>query len=304
MAGSGGSKTAIIVALFGNLCIAIGKFVGSFFSGSSAMFSEGIHSLVDTGNQVLLLYGLKKAEVPADDRYPFGRGKEIYFWSFVVSIIIFAAGGGFSLYEGIHKVMDPSPTKPSSLNYIVLVASILIEAGVCYYAYKAFAKDKGEMGALEAIREGKDPSLFVVLFEDFAAIIGLFIALIGVGLTDSSGNPIYDAIASVCIGVLLILVALWLAIETKGLLIGESAHKPVVDQIKKLASEHPEVEAVKQVLTMHLGPNDILLNMSLDFKDSIPAGDLEKSIAKLTQEIKQMNPRFKRVFIEAESLNF
>ncbi len=304
MAGANSSKSAIYAALVGNLFIAIGKFIGSFLSGSSAMFSEGIHSMVDTGNQVLLLHGLKKAKVPADEKFPFGRGKEIYFWSFVVSIIIFAAGGGFSLYEGIHKVLEPSLTKPLMINYIVLVVSILIEAAVCYYAYIAFAKAKGDMGIIEAIKEGKDPSLFVVLFEDFAAILGLFIALIGVTLTDQTGDPVYDAIASCCIGILLILVALWLAIETKGLLIGESAHQSLVDKIRELANQYPEVESVKQVLTMHLGPNDILLNMTLDFVDSIPSGQLEIRIAALTKDIKTLDPRFKKIFIEAESLNF
>ncbi len=295
------SKKVIFAALAGNLLIAITKFIASAMTGSSAMLSEGIHSLVDTGNQFLLLYGLKRASRPADKYFPYGYGKEIYFWSFVVAILIFALGAGISLYEGYHHILHPSEMSNPIVNYIVLGLAIIFEGASLFVATKEFKASKGKLGYFEAISKGKDPSMFVVLFEDTAAMIGLFIALIGIFLAQITGNPIFDGIASMAIGVVLSITALWMAIETKGLLIGESATRSVVDSIHQMVDEIDEIECVNEVLTMHMGPDYVLVNVSADFKEGITSNEVEDSIAVLDRNIKHQFPNVKRVFIEAES---
>lgn len=298
---AGSSRKVIYAALVGNALIAITKFVAAIMTGSSAMLSEGIHSVVDTGNQLLLLYGLKRAQKPPDERYPFGHGKEIYFWSFVVAIMIFAVGAGVSLYEGIHQVMDPSPIDRPAINYIVLALAVLFEGAAWYFAFTEFTKVKGKWGYLEAVHRGKDPSIFVVLFEDSAALLGLGVAFLGVLLSDLTGVMEFDGAASIVIGIILGGTAAWLAYETKSLLIGESATKSVIDGIRKIVDTQPEVERVNEILTMHMGPDFILLNISVEFRDEETAPDLEQVIARMDREIKSAFPEVKRVFIEAES---
>ena len=265
------------------------------------MLSETIHSVVDTGNQLLLLYGLKRAKKPADERYPFGHGKEVYFWSFVVAILIFAVGAGVSIYEGIHQVLNPTPIDRPMINYIVLAFAVVFEGAAWLFALTAFTKAKGKWGYLEAVRRGKDPSIFVVLFEDSAALIGLAVAFIGVLLSHLTGIMIFDGIASIIIGLVLGGTAAWLAYETKSLLIGESATKSVIQGIRKIVAEQVGVEKVNEVLTMHMGPDFVLLNLSVEFADEKTANDLEKLIAKIDREIKEAFPEVKRIFIEAES---
>ena len=298
------SRKVIFAALIGNTLIAITKFMAASISGSSAMLSEGIHSLVDTGNQILLLYGLKKSKRPPDERFPFGYGKEVYFWSFVVAIMVFALGAGISIYEGVHRVMNPEPLGDSTINYIVLGLAIVFEGGAWFFAFKEFSKVKGSRGYLEAVQEGKDPTFFVVLFEDSAAMSGLLFALVGVALGDITEDPIYDAMASIAIGLLLAATAMWLAYETKGLLIGESAQKSTVDGIKRIVRKSRHVDHVNEVLTVHMGPEYILANISIDFVGSASADDIEKSIELLDSKIKQAFPRIKRIFIEAEKRKF
>ena len=297
------SIKVIFAALAGNTLIAITKFTAAFFTGSSAMFSEGIHSLVDTGNQGLLLYGLKASKKPPDERFPFGHGKEIYFWSFVVAILVFAVGAGVSLYEGVHRIIHPSPIENPIINYVVLGFAMLFEGAAWFFALKEFAKVKGKFGYIEAVTRGKDPSMFTVLFEDTAAMLGLVVAFLGILLGQITGSAIFDGVASVIIGLILAGTAIWLAYETKGLLIGESANKEVVNGIRILAMSYPYVEHVNEVLTMHMGPAYVLVNISIDFKDDATAQDLESSIAYLTQRIKADYPEVKRVFVEAESRN-
>ena len=268
---AGSSKKVIIAALIGNSLVAITKFFAAAVSGSAAMLSEGIHSVVDTGNQVLLLYGLKRSKRPPDERFPFGYGKEVYFWSFVVAIMIFALGGGISIYEGVEHLLHPRPVETSFLNYIVLVLAMLFEGAALYFALNEFRRVKGKWGYIEAVQRGKDPSLFVVLFEDSAAMLGLFAAFVGVLLSDLTGNPLYDGCASILIGLLLAGTAAWLAYETKGLLIGESAQQPVADEIKRLVREEAGVEHLNEVLTLHMGPEFIVANISVDFEDAIGA---------------------------------
>ena len=294
------SKKVILAALIGNSLIAVTKFIAASLTGSSAMFSEGIHSLVDTGNQGLLLYGLKAAKKPADTEFPFGHGKEIYFWSFVVAILIFAVGAGISIYEGVHHILHPAEISNPMINYIVLGLAIIFESGALYIAVKEFDKARGKLGYLKAVKHGKDPSLFVVLFEDSAAMLGLFIALGGVTLAQLTGNAIWDGIASVAIGFILAGTALWLAIETKSLLIGEGADKETVKEINTIAGAHDEVEQVNEILTLHMGPEFILATISLEFKRGLKTGRIETITHSLDQEIKERFPRIKRIFIEAE----
>ena len=294
------SKKVIYAALVGNGLIAITKFIASFLTGSSAMLSEGIHSAVDTGNQLLLLLGLKKAKKPADKDYPFGHGKEIYFWSFVVAIMIFAVGAGISIYEGIHSLMDPHPVQNPIINYIVLTLAIIFEGFAWYFAWKEFDRARGERGYYEAVRKEKNPTTFVVLFEDTAAMLGLVVAFVGIALGQWTGLHMFDGIASIIIGLILGVTAAWLAYETKGLLIGESADLEIVEGITQIATTHPTIDGVNEVLTMHMGPNYILLNVSVNFTDAMQVASVEDDILALTNEIKQEYPLVKRVFIEAE----
>jgi len=298
---SGSSKKVIYAALAGNALIAITKFVAATITGSSAMLSEGIHSLVDTGNQVLLLYGMKRASKPADKQFPFGHGKEIYFWSFVVAILIFAVGAGVSLYQGIHHIQHPQVIQNPMVNYVVLGLAMIFEGAAWYFALTEFTKAKGKWGYIEAVQRGKDPTMFVVLFEDSAAMLGLVVAFLGIWLSQTTGILYFDGIASVIIGLILGGTAIWLAYETKGLLIGESANTRIVEGIRALVQGSDGVEQLNEVLTMHMGPDFILVNLSVDFRDAIAAGDLEPLIAGLDTAIKQQFPTVKRVFIEAEA---
>ena len=295
------STKVIIAALIGNSLIAITKFVAAFLTGSSAMLSEGIHSLVDTGNQFLLLHGMKQAKKPPDDEFPYGHGKEIYFWSFVVAILIFALGSGISLYEGVHHILHPQPISNPMINYVVLGFALLFEGSALLFALREFKAAKGSLGYIEAVQKGKDPSLFVVVFEDSAAMLGLMVAFLGVVMAQVTGNFIFDGIASVIIGLILAGTAWWMAVETKSLLIGESANLPIRQGINELVDEIDEIEVVNEALTMHMGPDFILVNISADFTSGITSDDVERSIAVLEIRIKERFPMVKKVFIEAES---
>ena len=294
------SKKVIYAALIGNALIAITKFAAATVTGSSAMLSEGIHSLVDTGNQVLLLYGLKRSKQPPDEQYPFGHGKEIYFWSFIVAILIFAVGAGVSIYEGIHQIGEQGQIKNPSVNYVVLGLAMIFEGAAWYFAFSEFKKVKGKWGFMEAVQRGKDPTMFVVLFEDSAAMLGLVLAFFGVLLSQLTGIRMFDGIASILIGLVLAGTAAWLAYETKSLLIGERANVHVIEGIRSIARNHPDVNYVNEVLTMHMGPDFILLNLSLDFRDGALAPGIEAAIAEMDTAIKQTFPEVKRIFIEAE----
>ncbi|WP_321367859.1 cation diffusion facilitator family transporter [uncultured Desulfuromusa sp.] len=297
-----GSKKVIFAALAGNSLIAITKFIAATVTGSSAMLSEAIHSLVDTGNQILLLYGMKKAAKPADKRCPFGYGKEIYFWSFVVAILIFALGGGISVYEGIHHLLHPQPATSPLINYLVLTLAMIFEGTAWFFALREFNKSKGGNGYIDAINQTKDPSIIVVLFEDSAAMLGLFVAFIGVTLSHWTGNVYYDGTASILIGLILIGTAIWLARETKSLLIGESAEPQIEQEIQSMVQDNPMVEGINEILTMHMGPDFILVTLGADFIDSASASDIEEQVEILNRQIKTKFPRIKRVFVEAEKM--
>jgi cation diffusion facilitator family transporter len=295
------SKNVIYAALLGNALIAVTKFIAAFVTGSSAMFSEGVHSVVDTGNQVLLLHGLRQSKKPADAGFPFGHGKEVYFWSFIVAILIFAVGAGISIYEGVQHLLHPRPMQNPLVNYVVLALAMLFEGAAWLFAWKAFSKAKGPHGYVEAVRRGKDPSLFVVLFEDSAAMLGLLVAFLGIFLGQTTGIAEFDGIASILIGLILGGTAMWLAYETKGLLIGESANEEVVEAIRDIVREHLAIKHINEVVTMHMGPDYILVNLSVDFVDGVPAKDVESAVTQLTEKLKKSMPRVKRVFIEAEA---
>ena len=295
------SKKAIYAALAGNGMIALTKFFASAYTGSSAMFSEAIHSVVDTGNQILLLYGIKRSERPADKTHPFGYGMEVYFWSFVVAILLFGLGSGVSVYEGISKIQNPHPVTNPFVNYIVIGFAIIFETIAFSVAYRELRKTKGSQSLIKAIRTSKDPTIFTVLFEDFAALLGLMVAGLAIYLGEVLNLPILDGIASVIIGLILALTASLLAFECKGLLCGEAANDQIVAGIKDIVKGETDVLYINEILTMHLGPQDILLNISLDFKDAMSSGNVEATISELETSIKSKFPEIKRVFIEAQS---
>jgi cation diffusion facilitator family transporter len=296
-----GSKSVIYAALAGNTLIAATKFIAAAVTGSAAMLSEGIHSLVDTGNQALLLLGLRQAKKPPDERFPFGHGKEVYFWSFVVAILIFGLGAGISIYEGVRHLLEPEALRNPLVNYIVLAFALLFEGAAWTFAFREFRKTKGKLGWLRAVQTSKDPTVLVVLFEDSAAMLGLLIALAGVALTQLTGSPFYDSAASIGIGLVLAVTAAWLASETKGLLIGERARPDVVEDIRRICRDLDKVERVNEVLTMHVGPEYVLATLSLEFADQLTITELERTIEDLNQRIRAAHPEVKKVFIEAES---
>lgn len=298
---AGSSKKVIFAALAGNTLIAITKFIAAAITGSSAMLSEGIHSLVDTGNQFLLLHGMRQSKKPADERFPFGHGKEVYFWSFVVAILVFALGAGISIYEGVRHVLHPEPISNPLLNYIILGLAMLFEGFAWFFALTEFTKAKGKWGYIEAVQRGKDPTMFVVLFEDSAAMLGLLVAMAGILLSQFTGILIFDGLASIVIGLILAGTAIWLAYETKGLLIGESANKSVVEGIRQMVQSYPQVRTTNEVVTMHMGPDFILLNLSVDFNDELDAAELKVLISQIDKGIKARYPAVKRIFIEAEA---
>jgi cation diffusion facilitator family transporter len=296
-----GSKKVIYAALAGNGLIAITKFFAAFWTGSSAMLSEGIHSLVDTGNQGLLLLGIARSSKPADERHPFGYGVELYFWAFVVAILIFAVGAGISIYEGIAKIKDPHPITSPHINYIVLSFALVFEAVAWWIAFKEFLLRKGKRSWLAAVRNSKDPAVFTVLFEDTAAMLGLIIAFIGIYAAQVTGLMWLDGAASIAIGIVLALTAFFLAYETKGLLIGEGADKETIRIIKDMVLATPTLSGLNEIRTLHRGPEDILLALSLDFEDNLTAGKVEEAIWQIETAIRERFPQVGRVFIEVQS---
>jgi len=296
-----GSKRVIYAAMVGNGLIAIAKFVGAALTGSSAMLSEGIHSLVDTGNQSLLLYGIARSKRPADEKHPFGYASEIYFWAFIVAILIFSVGAGISIYHGIEKVLHPHPVQDPFINYVILILAMIFEGFAWWIAFKEFSTTQGKKGLFQAVQESKDPTIFTVLFEDTAAMLGLVVAFIGIWVAVTYDLPVVDGIASILIGIILAGTALLLALETKGLLIGEAAAPEIVDDIRLLISKQSAIIALNEIRTLHRGPNDVLLALSVDYNDDILAGVVERTNTELELAIKQKYPVVKRLFIEVQS---
>ncbi len=296
------SRLAIYGAIGANIAIAISKFVAAFYTGSSAMLSEGIHSLVDSGNGVLILYGVKQAEKPADARHPFGRSKELYFWALIVAILIFSVGGGMSFYEGIKHIQHPGELGDPTWNYVVLGLSLVFESISCYLAFKAFNVERGDMGFWASIRNSKDPAVFAILLEDLAALLGLIIALAGVFFGHLFNNPYLDGAASIGIGLLLVCVAIFLIYKTKSLLVGTGVDDKTLANLDRIIRAQQGVEQTRPPLTMYLGPADIVLALDVDFSDNITALEVETAIEHLQTAIKAEYPEFKRIFIEAKAL--
>lgn len=292
------SKVAVVAAIVGNLAIAAIKFAAGAVTGSSAMISEGIHSVVDTGNGGLLFHGLRRATRPPDTAHPFGHGMEVFFWSLIVAVSIFGIGGGMSIYEGVMHVRHPSALEHPLVNYMVLAAAALFEAGSFTIAWRVFRKHKQGRGLVEAIHRGKDPSLFTVLFEDTAALLGLAVAFLGVLLSHLLHAPVLDGVASVIIGCILVCAALWLAYETKSLLVGEAADPELVATIKDIALSDPAVVGLGAVLTMHLGPKDVLLNIEVQFKPDLTVAEVRAAINRIEQRIAGPFPEVSRIFVE------
>jgi cation diffusion facilitator family transporter len=295
------SKKAIVAAIIGNIAIATIKFVAAGFTGSSAMISEGIHSLVDTGNGVLLYYGLRRGDRPPDEEHAFGHGMEVYFWSLIVAISIFAVGGGVSIFEGVTHIIHPTHLASAYVNYIVLALSAVFEGMSFTVAWRAFKANRGSRSVISAIRRGKDPSLFTVVFEDSAALLGLFVAFAGVLLSDLLHMPRIDGAASVVIGLILVSAAIWLAAESRSLLVGEVADPEIVEALRGAALCDPAVMDLGEVLTMHLGPEQVLLNIEVTFRSGITVEEVDAAIRRIEGRIRLPYPQVTHIFVEVRN---
>jgi len=300
-----GTHKVVYAALIGNTLIALSKFTAAWITGSSAMLSEAVHSVVDTGNQGLLLLGMKRAERPPDANHPFGYGAEIFFWAFVVAILIFAVGAGISFYEGVYKLLNPHPIERAYINYIVLGMAFVFEGAAWWVAYREFRRaekvKRRPLRFFSAVQQSKDPTVFTVLFEDSAALLGLVAAAAGVAATENLGLEWADGVASIIIGAILAGAAILLAYETKGLLIGEAASGSVVRGIRDIVRETPSILSINELRTLHLAPHEILLALSVDFADGLSSEAVEEAVSTLEVKIKQRYPEVTRVFIEVQS---
>ncbi|EHQ24499.1 cation diffusion facilitator family transporter [Mucilaginibacter paludis] len=292
------SKTPIYTAFAANLLIAITKMTAALITGSSAMASEGIHSLVDTSNEVLLLLGLHKSKKPADENRPFGYGKELYFWAFVVSLLFFALGGGVSIYEGIHHLIQPEPMKKPIWNYIVLGIAFIFDGFSLITAMREFNRQRGATPFWQAVKQSKDPSTFVVLFEDAADVIGILIAFTGILLSRMLDNPYIDGVASILIGILLTMVAVVLVRESHSLLMGESAPKEDINGIVSLITSDPAVVRVVTQQSMYLSPEEVILILTINFERDISSQQMVPIIQNIRHAVQKSHPHFKHLFIE------
>ena len=295
-----GSKISIYGAILANLAIAISKFFAGAYTGSSAMVSEGIHSVVDTANGVLLLYGIKKSERPADKSHPFGYGMEIYFWSFVVSILIFALGGGIAIYEGIHHIIEPSEVENITVNYLVLGLAILFEGASLFVALREFKIANSKFGLVKSMRRSKDSSSFAIIIEELGAIMGLIVAMLGLFIGDVFDWAYADGTASVLIGIILTVMAIFLAIETKALLIGESMDEDSLKILDDIFNDRESVDEIGIIRSVHFGPTGVMVGVEVHFVDNYSLEDIEKEILDIEKSIKEKIPMVKHVFIEVK----
>lgn len=296
-----GSKKVIYAAVIGNSGIAVTKFIAAAMTSSGAMLAEAIHSVVDTMNQLLLLWGIRQSNRPANKDFPLGYGKEVYFWSFVVALLVFAVGAGVSLYEGVKRLIHPHEIENVTVSYIVLLIAMAFEGWAWWLALKTFREVKGDRGYIQAAHDEKDPTMFVVLLEDSAALLGLIVAFVGTLLGQLTGIPYFDGAATIVIGLILTLVACFLAWETKSLLIGEAADPKVDEKIRLIVSNDDRIINVNEIITVQMGPQHVLVNLSLDFDKTLSSGAVEETISEFNQEIRDAIPTVSRVFIEAES---
>jgi cation diffusion facilitator family transporter len=291
------STRTLVIALLANLGIAVSKFVAAAITGSSAMLTEGVHSVVDSTNQLLLMWGRRAAKKPADTLHPFGYGRELYFWSFVVAVLVFALGAGVSIYEGIIHIANPEEAVSPLIAYAVLVVAFLLEGWSTVEAFGDFKKAKGTLGWFAAVRASKDPPAFIVLLENGAAMAGIIAAAIGLAISQWTGNPFYDGAASIVIGIILGLTAALLAYESKGLLIGEAADPALVRSLHQLACDQSGVVGVGQVLTVHSSPDQITVMMNVDFRDDMLAGEVERIVCRVEDEARERWPAVRRLYV-------
>jgi cation diffusion facilitator family transporter len=295
------SHKVIYAALLGDILVAITKLIAAVLTGSVAMLSEGVHSIVDTANEGVLLYGLHRAERPPDSAHPLGYGRELYFWSFIVALLIFSLGACVSFLEGIIRIFQPEPIKNVVISYIVLALSFTFELITWWIALKNFQRNKGGRGYLEAFKESKDPPSFIVLFEDSAAMIGLLIAFAGIVLAQTLNQPIFDGIASIGIGLLLATTATFLAKESKDLLIGEAADRGVIESILAVARKEPGIENANGLLTVHLAPNQIVAILSLEFQDNLTTTEIEHAVVEIERKVKLTQPAVSALFVKPQT---
>jgi cation diffusion facilitator family transporter len=300
MSSGGHNNRTLWIAFAANAGIAVSKFVAAAFTGSSAMLTEGVHSLVDSTNQLLLLWGRRAARKPPDKSHPFGYGRELYFWSFVVAVLVFALGAGVSIYEGIVHISHPEPAVSPIVAYIVLVVAFLLEGGSTFSAFKEFREAKGQLGWFEAVKRSKDPPTFIVLLENGAAMFGIIIAAVGLALSQLTGDPRFDGTASIIIGAILGFTAWVLAVESKQLLIGESAGRDTIEGLRGLAVGRPGIIGVGEVLTVHSSPDQITAMMSVDFDDGISAREVEDIVAAIEAEAFTQWPLVKRLYVRPQ----
>ena len=291
------TRTAVIAALIGNLLIAVTKGVAAAITGSSAMLSESIHSVVDSGNEVLLLYGQHRAGLPPDRTHPLGYGREIYFWSFVVALLIFALGAGVSMYEGVKHIQHPVPMSKPLINYAVYGVSAVFEGISWYFGWKAFQRIRGDLGIMAAVHATKDPTSFMVLFEDTAALVGIGIATLATFLSVQLRTPWIDGGGSVLIGIVLATVAILLARESKALLIGEGASRELSASMREIVLQEPEVLGVESILTTQLSPDQVIATLAVEFDDDLTIPQLEQLIGRLERDLRTRHPDLFRVFV-------
>lgn len=302
MAAPSGSRTVIYAALIGNSLIAVMKFAAAAFTGSSAMWSEGVHSLVDTCNGSLLLYGMHRAKKPADHENPFGHARELYFWSFIVALLIFALGAGLSFYQGVMQILHPEPIRNHIVNYAVICGSMVFEGISWFLALKAFRRSKGERGYIEAVRKSKDPRIFIILLEDSAALLGLLIALAGIAAAQWFEMPQLDGAASIGIALILGGTSMFLAYESKGLLMGESASSEMESALLNIAQADEAVQNAHGIVTVHFGPTDIMVGLNIEFEDDMRAPDIEACVVRLEERMTNEIPEIKTVFVKPQTL--
>jgi cation diffusion facilitator family transporter len=295
------SNRTLWIAFGANMGIAVAKFVAAAFTGSSAMLTEGVHSVVDSSNQLLLLWGRKAAKRPPDQFHPFGYGREIYFWSFVVAVLVFALGAGVSIYEGIIHIADPEPAVSPIIAYGVLLVAFLLEGGSTWEAFKDFRLHKGKLGWFEAVQKSKDPPGFIVLLENGGAMAGIIVAAVGLAISQATGDPRFDGAASIIIGLILAIIAFFLAYESKALLIGEAADPDMVVAMHRMVEAKDGVTAVGEILTVHSAPDQITAMLSVDFEDHISAREVERLVCEIEKEAAEQFPHLRRMYIRPRS---
>jgi cation diffusion facilitator family transporter len=296
-----GTKRVVYAALIGNLLVAVTKAAAAFWTGSSAMQSEAIHSFVDCGNELLLLYGMRRAMRRADPEHPLGYGRELYFWSFIVAVLVFALGAGISTYQGIARLRAPEPIDDPLVSYVVLGLAFVFEGVSWLVSLRQFRSAKGAQGFYAATRTSKDPPSFMVFFEDSAALLGIVLAALGTFLATSAGMPLFDAVASIAIGLVLAATAILLARESKSLLIGEPAHPHLRDSIARIASADVSFARVNGVLTAQLAPEQILAALSIEFADDVPAARIEQWVVHTEQQLRAAHPEIVTIFIKPQT---